>query len=209
MQAGRGFIENINGPSSGTFAQLCGQLHTLCFSSGKSRSRLADLDIAQPDILKGLELARNPRKTGEKLQAFLDCHFQDIIDALAFIFDLQCFTVIALSLTHITGDIDIRQKMHLNLDDAVALACLTAASLDIKGKASGRKAAQFCILRRSIELPNVGKDTRIRGRVGTRRPPNWGLVDFDHLVQRLDPFNLFKRPGAAFGSIQIGGQIFI
>ena len=43
-----------------------------------------------------------------------------------FIFDLQRFPVIALAAADLTRHIDIRQEMHLDLDDTVAGARLTA-----------------------------------------------------------------------------------
>ena len=44
------------------------------------------------------------------------------MDIFAFVFNLECFAVIALTLADIARYVDIRQKMHLDTNDAVTLA---------------------------------------------------------------------------------------
>ena len=82
--------------------------------------------------------------------------------------------------------------MHLNLNNTVALACFTAATFDIKRKATGRKSTQFGILCRRIKLPNIGKYPRIGRRIGARCTSNRSLIDLYNLVQRLYPLNLLR-----------------
>ena len=68
----------------------------------------------------------------EELKPLLYCHLEDVVDRLALILDLECLTVIALALADLAGDIDIGQKVHLYLDDAVALTRLASAALDVE-----------------------------------------------------------------------------
>ena len=50
---------------------------------------------------------------------------------------MSTFRVVALAVTGIAGDIDIREEVHLDLDDAVTLAGFAAATLDVEGKPAG------------------------------------------------------------------------
>jgi hypothetical protein len=43
----------------------------------------------------------------------------------------------------VAGDIDIGQEVHLDLDDAIALAGLAAAALDVEGEAPRLVAARL------------------------------------------------------------------
>jgi hypothetical protein len=70
----------------------------------------------------------------EEARGLLDRHVQHVGDRLALEDDLQRLAVVALALADVAGDVDIRQEVHLDLDDAVALAGLAAATLDIEGE---------------------------------------------------------------------------
>src|SRR5688572_18456311 len=68
---------------------------------------------------------------------------QNVGDRLALEQDLERLAVVAFSLADVAGDVDVGQKVHLDLDDAVALAGLAAAALDVEGEAAGLVAARF------------------------------------------------------------------
>ena len=68
----------------------------------------------------------------EEFERFLDRHVQHIVDALPPVFHFQRLAVVSLSVAHFTRNIDIRQEVHLDLHDAVALTCLAAPALHIE-----------------------------------------------------------------------------
>jgi hypothetical protein len=55
--------------------------------------------------------------------------------------DLERLAVVALALAHLARDIDVRQELHLDLEDPVALAVLAAAALDVEREAARGVAA--------------------------------------------------------------------
>ncbi len=55
--------------------------------------------------------------------------------------DLKRLAVVALAVTDFARNVDIRQKVHLDLDDAVASTVFAAAALYIEAETSGRVAA--------------------------------------------------------------------
>jgi hypothetical protein len=52
--------------------------------------------------------------------------------------DLERLAVVALALADLTGDVDVGQELHLDLQDAVALAVLAAAALARWGSGRSR-----------------------------------------------------------------------
>ena len=68
---------------------------------------LADFNVAQSDVDQCLQLAGNARQAAEKFQTFFHGHFQNIVNTLSFIFDLQRFTIVPPSLTNVAGDVDV------------------------------------------------------------------------------------------------------
>jgi hypothetical protein len=53
---------------------------------------------------------------------------QHVVDGLALVADLQRLAVVALAVADVAGHVDVRQEVHLHLDQAVALAGLAAAA---------------------------------------------------------------------------------
>src|SRR5882724_3706356 len=100
--------------------------------------------------------------------------------------NLERLAVVALALADIALDVDVGQKVHLDLDDAVALAGLATAAFDVEGEAPGLVAA----LGRFGELGEPVADRRERAgvgrRVGARRTADRRLVDVDDLVEMAD-----------------------
>ncbi|MNI34481.1 hypothetical protein D3C73_884720 [compost metagenome] len=68
-------------------------------------------------------------------------------------------------MTLVTGHIDIRQEVHLNLNDAVTLTILAAATLNVKAKSSSLIATNIRFWRTCEKLTNWSKDARISCRV--------------------------------------------
>ena len=104
---------------------------------------------------------------------------------LALVLHLQRLAVVARALADLARDVDIRQEVHLDLDDAVALAGLAAPALDVEGEAARLVAAQLGFRQSGEEVADLGEDAGVGGRVGARGAADGRLVDVDHLVQVL------------------------
>ena len=89
---------------------------------------------------------------------------------LSFMLNLHRLAVVALALADLAGHIDIGQKMHLDLDQAIALAGFTAAALHIETIAAGLVAANARFGQIGIEIPDEAEQTRIGRRIRARRP---------------------------------------
>ena len=108
------------------------QLHPLRLAAGQGSGGLADLDVAETDTLQRLHLVADAWHGLKQFGAFVDRHIQHVGDRVSAVFDFQGLAVVALALADVALDVDVRQEVHLDLDDAVALAGLAAAALDVE-----------------------------------------------------------------------------
>src|SRR5947199_1268995 len=90
------------------------------------------MDIVEADAVQRLEGLADARDGLEEFGGFLDRHVEHVGDRLALEQHFQRLTIVTLALANVAGDVDIRQKVHLDLDDAVALAGLATAALDVE-----------------------------------------------------------------------------
>jgi hypothetical protein len=82
-------------------------------------------------------LSRTAGTAEKNSGGFFDRHVEHIGNGLALELDFQRFPIVALALADVAGDIDIGQEVHLDLDDAVALAGFAAAALDVEREPAG------------------------------------------------------------------------
>ena len=122
---------------------------------------------------------------------------------------LERLAVVALALADLTGHVDIRQEVHLNLQQAVAGAGLTAAAADIEREAPRAIAAQLRVLCGGKERADIVKQAGIRRRVGARRAADGALVDVDDLIQILHAVDPVAFPGTHLGVVKLADECFI
>ena len=66
VEAGRRLVEDVQGLAGRAPRQLGRELHALRLAAGQRRRRLAEVDVAEPDVVQGLELRRRSFGTGRK-----------------------------------------------------------------------------------------------------------------------------------------------
>ena len=142
----------------------------------------------------------------KKLGGFLDGHVEHVGDALALEQDLQRLAVVALALADVAGDVDVGQEVHLDLDDAVALAGLAAAALDVEGEAAGLVAARLRFGQAGEPFADRREGAGIGRGVRARRAADRRLVDVDDLVDVLEALDAVVRGGAFAGVVQLAGD---
>src|SRR5579875_319790 len=101
--------------------------------------------------------------------------------------DFQSFPIVAAAFASVARHVNIRQKMHFDFQDAVALAGLATAALYIEAETARLIAAGARFRQFGEPFANRGKKIRVCGRVGTRRAADGRLVDVDDFVEKLDP----------------------
>ena len=187
MKARSRLVQNIDRLSRSPPGKLRRQLDPLGLAAGKLRRRLPQLNIGKSHVVERLDLAGDGRHVFKEFQRLLHRHVQNVINALSLIFDLQGLPVVPLSAADLAGNIHIRQKVHLDLDDPVSAAGLAPAALDVKAEPALGIASGLGVRRRGEQVPDQVKHPRIGRRIGAGRPPDGGLVDGDDLIQLFHP----------------------
>ena len=185
MQTGGGLVQDIDGLAGGALGQLRGQLYPLGFSAGQGGGRLSDLHIPKPHLLEGFQLPGDLGNGFKEFYSFVHRHFQHIVNGSALVVYLQGLPVVPPSLAYLAGHIYIRQKMHLDFQNAVSFACFAASPLEVEGESACIIATGLGILRSGEQLPDVREYPGVGGRIGTGSSADGGLVNVDDLVQML------------------------
>ena len=141
--------------------QLLGELDALRLAAGQRRGLLADVDVAEADAVQQRQHVAHARHRLEEVERLFHRHVEHVGDRLALEQHLQRLAVVALALADIAGDVDVGQKVHLDLDDAVALAGLAAAALDVEREAAGLVAARLA-LGQAANQSRIGVKRRCR-----------------------------------------------
>ena len=102
-----------------------------------------------------------------------------------FIFHLQRFAVVTLAAADVAGDVDVRQEVHFDALESVALAGFAASPFDVETESAGFVSALARLRQHRVEIANGRKDARVRGRIGARRAADGRLIDFNNLVDML------------------------
>ena len=166
VEAGSRLVENIHGLTRAAAGQLVGQLDTLRLAARKGRGALPQRDIPQAHVQQRLQLAGDFRLVGEEDDRLFHGHIQHVRDGLFLILDFQRFAVVACALADLAGNVDVRQEVHLDLEDAVALAGLAAAAPDVEAEPSRAVAPHFGVLRLGKDRADVVEHAGIGGGVG-------------------------------------------
>ncbi len=202
VEAGGGFVQDIQRVSAAAAHEFCRQFHALRLAAGHGGGGLAQVDIAQPHFLKGLEFAQNfimVRKEGHR---FIDGHIEHIGNIFSFVPHFQGFPVVPRAVAHFAGHVDIRKKLHFYLDDAIAVASLAAAAFHIETEATRFVAPHFRLRGLAVKFANIIEYTGIGGRIRPGRAADGLLIDVDDLIHVLHAFHGIILAGT------VGGVIF-
>ena len=160
------------------------------------------MDVVEADAVQRLEGLAHARHRLEEFGGFLDRHVQHVGDRLALEQHFQRLAVVALALADVAGDVDVGQEVHLDLDDAVALAGLAAAALDVEGKPPGLVAARLGFGEAGEPFADRRERAGIGRGIGARGAADRRLVDVDDLVDMLQPLDAVVRRGAFAGVVE-------
>ena len=195
VEARRGLVEDVEGAPGGAARELLGELDPLRFPARERGRLLAHLDVAEADALQGFQLVADCGHSLEESRGIVHGHRQHVRDGLVAVQDLQRLAVVAPALALLALDVDVRQEVHLDLDQAVALAGLAAPALDVEGEAPRLVAAGLGLREPGVPLADRAEGAGVGGRVGARRAADGRLVDVHHLVEELEPVDAVVGAG--------------
>ena len=206
MQAGGRFVQNVERTARRPSRQLFRKFDPLRLAAGQGCGLLSDMDVTKPDPLQGHHLVTDRRNRLEGFRRLIDRHGQHVGDGMVLERDLQGLSVIALPFAGIALDVNVRQEMHLDLDDTVALAGLAASAFDVEGEPARRVAAGAGLWKVREPFADWRERAGIGRWVRARRPADWLLIDVDDLVQQFDPVDPAVLAGQATCAVQLTGE---
>src|SRR5436190_8739087 len=183
-------VEYVEGPPGVAFAQLAGELDALRLPAAERGAALPQGHIAQADVHQGAQLHAELRDIGENAQRFLHGHRQHIRDALALVTDLQGLPVITFAAAGFAGNAHVGQEVHLDGAHAGAFACLAAPARGVEAEPPRLVPADLRARQLCVQFPDVVEQTGVGRRIASRRATDRALVDLDHLVDQVHPFDL-------------------
>ena len=186
VQAGRRLVEHVDRLAGRALLQLGGELDPLGLTAGQRRRRLAEPDVAEPDVDQRVEVAGDAADRLEELGRLLDRHLEHLGDRLALVVHLERLAVVAGALADLARHVDVGQEVHLDLDRAVAGAVLAAPALDVEREPALLVTADLGLGRLGEQLADVVEHAGVGRRVRARGAPDRRLVDADDLVDLLD-----------------------
>jgi hypothetical protein len=111
------------------------------------------------------------------------------MNVFAAIANLKCFAIEAPALAHRAGHPDVGEKIHFQPIRTVALAGLATAAGLVETESARLIAADLRVRHAGVERANFVKDLDVGDRIASRRASDRRLIDRDHLVDVLRPFN--------------------
>ena len=207
MKSRRRLIENIDGLARAALGKLGRKLDSLRLAARKGRGRLPDLDVAETNVVKGLELSCELRHIVKKLQSLLHGHIEHVKDVFALVFDFKGVLVVAFTVAGVAGHVNVGEKVHLDTANAVALAHLTASALDVKGEASRGIASRLRVGSHGKKLADIRKKSRIGRGIRARCASDGALVDGNDLVKVFDALDAVKFTGERMCAVQLSRKL--
>ena len=181
---GRRLVEHVERAAGRAARELGRELDALRLAARERRRRLAHLDVAEADVADRLELVVDARDRSRRTASASSTRISSTSEiVLPLILHFERLRVVALALADFARHVHVGQEVHLDLDDAVALARLAAAAFDVERKPARRVAAHARLGNHREELADVIERAGVRRRIAARRAADRRLIDHDELVE--------------------------
>ncbi len=125
---------------------------------------------------------------------------------MTFILHLQRLVIVPPPAAYVAGDVDIRQKIHLDAPKPVTLAGFAAPAFHVEAEAPRFVAALARFRQHGVQIADGREQPRISSGIGARSAANGRLVDANHLVQLAHAFDLRKLARQIVRPVDLLGQ---
>ncbi len=154
VESDRRFVEQKQCARFDVLCHRCGQFQPLRFAARHGSERLAQMEVIESDIGQRLQTPHGVRLIGKKLECFVDRHPEDVMDGFAVPGDFQNLGAETGSVALRTGDVDVREKLHLDLLETLAITGRTTPIRHVEGELRRCVATQLRQGRLRKEIPD-------------------------------------------------------
>ena len=145
----------------------------------------------------------NTWKLVEEGKCHFDRHSENFCDIFSLELNLESILVVSGSSTRFTFDIDVREKVHLDLLGSTSFTDLTATTASIERESPRSESTFLCIESSCENLSYIGKYSGVCGDVGMWSFSNRGLIDDDNLVDVRHSFDTFMSTNGMCRPIEV------
>src|SRR6185369_10833028 len=131
---------------------------------------------------------------------------QHVRDVLALVGDLQRLSIVTLAVARLAGHINRREKIHLDLQHAVALAFFAAPTLDVETEPARFVAAHLRGGEFGEQIADVVEHAGVGRRIATRRATDRRLVNDDDLVETFKTLERAMFAGPFLRAVKLAEQ---
>ncbi len=159
------------------------ELDALRLAAAQRRRRLAELDVAEADVLQRAQLVGDRREVLEQRQRLVDGQVEHVGDRLAAVLDLERLAVVAAALALLARA--RRRSGRKCISMAITPSPWHASQrppLTLNEKRPGRKPRALRFGQHREQLADEREQAGVGRRVRARRAADRRLIDLDHLV---------------------------
>src|SRR5690606_28404381 len=128
VQSGGGLVEDVERVALLALAELKRELDTLRLAAGERGGGLAEREVTETDGVERFEAVHDFRYVAKKHAGVAHGHVEHVGDGVAVKEDFERLAVEALALAAGTRRVGVGHELHVELDDAVALAAFATAA---------------------------------------------------------------------------------
>src|SRR5690606_14960756 len=130
-----GLVQHVERPPGSAPTELQGKFYPLCFPARQSGRGLSQSDVAKPNLVECPQLLKDARDGLKDLESILHRHVEHVSDRVATVLYFQSFAVVARARTGIATHVHVRQKVHFDLEHAIALTRFASPTFDVEREA--------------------------------------------------------------------------
>ena len=164
MQAGRGFVEDVQRPARAWPRQLRREFHPLRLSPGEHGRRMADAEVAEAECVERSERAGNRRLVREERERVGDGHLEHVVNRRAAVPHRQRRVVEPAAVARLARHRHRAEELHPDLPDSRAFAGFAAAAADVEREAALAEAQADRLRFRGEQIAHAVEQRRCRSR---------------------------------------------
>src|SRR3984957_9801191 len=189
VQSGGGLVQDIERAAGLALTQFAREFDALRFAARESSGRLSEMYVAEPHVEQRAQLGVDLRDVFENGDSVFHRGRQQIGDRKTLVLHLQRFTVVAAAMAYVAGDVDVREEIHLDALEPIALAGFAASALLVEAEAARFVAAFARFRQHGVEFADGREEAGVRGGVGARSAANGRLIDLYNLIDVFQAFD--------------------
>src|SRR5690606_38193501 len=183
-------------------AELKRELDTLRLAAGARGGGLAEREVTETDGVERFEAVHDFRYVAKKHAGVAHGHVEHVGDGVAVKEDFERLAVEALALAAGTRRVGVGHELHVELDDAVALAAFATAAAHVEGEAAALVATDLGERDLRVEVAEVVEELGVGGGIGARTATDGRLVHLHEFFEEFEVLDVAVGGGEGLCAVE-------